>query len=49
MCSSNQIQKLKKNDVYFFVVPGNGQALLRMPDRAALNIINSNIDSIRQR
>ena len=30
----------------FFVVPGNGQALLGMPDTAALNIINVNIDSI---
>ena len=31
----------------FFVVPGNGQALLGMPDTAALNIINLNIDSIQ--
>ena len=31
----------------FFVVPGNGQVLLRMPDMAALNIINLNIDSIQ--
>ena len=30
----------------FFVVPGNGQALLGMPDTAVLNIINVNIDSI---
>ena len=30
-----------------FVVPGNGQALLRMPDTAALKIINLNIDSIQ--
>ena len=29
-----------------FVVQGNGQVLLRMPDMAALNIINLNIDSI---
>ena len=29
-----------------FVVSRNGQALLGMPDRAALNIINVNIDSI---
>ena len=28
----------------FFVVPGNGQVLLGMPDTAALNIINVNID-----
>ena len=31
----------------FFVVPGNGQGLLRMPDMAALNIINLNIDSVQ--
>ena len=30
----------------FFVVPGNGQALLGMPDKDALQIININIDSI---
>ena len=30
----------------FFVVPGNGQALLGMQNTAALNIINVNIDSI---
>ena len=30
----------------FFVVSGNGQALLGMPDTTALNIINVNIDSI---
>ena len=30
----------------FFVVPGNGKVLLGMPDTAALNIINVNIDSI---
>ena len=27
----------------FFVVPRNGQVLLRMPDTAALKIININI------
>ena len=32
----------------FFVVPGNSQALLGMPDTAALNIINLNIDSIKK-
>ena len=32
----------------FFVVPGNGQALLGLPDMAALNIINLNIDSIQK-
>ena len=42
-----QIQKLKKQCV-FFVVPGNSQASLGMPDTAALNIINLNIDSIHE-
>ena len=37
---------LKKRCV-FFVVPGNGQALLGMPDMAMLNIIHFNIDSIQ--
>ena len=32
----------------FLVVPGNGQALLGMPDTVALNIINLNIDSIQK-
>ena len=32
----------------FFVVPGNGQVLLGMPDTAVLNIINLNIDSIQK-
>ena len=31
-----------------FVVPGNGQALFTMPDKAVLNIINLNIDSIQK-
>ena len=31
----------------FFVVPGNSQALLGMPDIAALKLININIDSIQ--
>ena len=30
-----------------FVVSGNGQVLLRMPDTAALKLININIDSIQ--
>ena len=30
-----------------FVVPRNGQTLLRMPDTAGLNIINLNIDSLQ--
>ena len=41
-----KFKNLKKQCV-FFVVPGNGQALLRMPDMAALNIINLNFDSIQ--
>ena len=31
----------------FFVVSGNGQVLLGMPDTAVLNLINLNIDSIQ--
>ena len=31
----------------FFVVPGNSQVLLGMPDTAALKIININVDSIQ--
>ena len=31
----------------FFVVPGNGQALIWMPDIAALQLISINIDSIQ--
>ena len=44
MCGINQIQNIKKRCV-FFVVPGNGQALLGMWDIAALKLININIDS----
>ena len=47
MHSSNQIQKFKKKQCVIFVVPGNSQTLLRMPDTAVLNIINLNIDSIQ--
>ena len=39
-------KNIKKSCV-FFVVPGNGQALLGMPDTAAHKIININIDSIQ--
>ena len=46
MHGSNQIQIYKKRCV-FFVVPGNGQALLRMPDTAASKLININIDAIQ--
>ena len=38
--------KDNKKKCEFFVVPWNGQALLGMPDTAALNIIIVNIDSI---
>ena len=38
--------KTLKRDVHFFVAPGNSQALLGMPDTAALKLININIDSI---
>ena len=38
--------KDNKRKCGFFVVPGNGQVLLGMPDTAALKIINVNIDSI---
>ena len=37
-----------KKECVFFVVPGNGQALLGLPDTAVLNIINLNIDSIQK-
>ena len=36
-----------KKRCMFFVVPGNSQALLGMPDTAALKLINVNIDSIQ--
>ena len=45
MHGHNQIQKFKKSGV-FFIVPGNSQALLGMPDIAALKMLNLNIDSI---
>ena len=46
MCGSNQIQKCNKKCT-FFVVPGNGQVLLGMPDTVVLNLINLSIDSIQ--
>ena len=44
------IIKLKNSNkkCVFFVVPGNGQALLGLPDMMVLNIINLNIDSIQE-
>ena len=41
-----KFKNIKKRCI-FFVVPGNGQALLGMPGTAALNLINLNIDSIQ--
>ena len=40
-----KLKNIKKRCV-FFVVPGNSQELLGMPDTAALKLINLNIDSI---
>ena len=41
-----KFKNIKKRCVSF-VVPGNGQALLGMPDTAALKLININIASIQ--
>ena len=41
-----KFKNIKKRCV-FFVPPGNGQALFRMQDTAALKLININIDSIQ--
>ena len=41
-----KFKNIKKSDV-FFVVPGNGQVLIGMPDVAFLEIIKINIDSIQ--
>ena len=38
--------KNNKKKCEFFVIPGNGKGLFGMPDTAALNIVNVNIDSI---
>ena len=46
MCTAIRTYQNNRKKCEFFVVPGNGQALLGMPDTAALNIINVNIDSI---
>ena len=43
-----KFKNIKKRCV-FFVVPGNSQMLLGMPDTAALKLININTDSIRLR
>ena len=47
MCAVYIKFKNVKKRCIFFVVPGNGQALLGMPGMTALNIINLNIDSIQ--
>ena len=41
-----KFKNIKKRCI-FFVLPGNGQVLLGMPDMVALNLINLNIDSIQ--
>ena len=41
-----KFKNIKKRCV-FFVVPGNGQELLGIPDTVALKLINVNIDSIQ--
>ena len=47
MCAVHiKLKNIKKRYV-FLVAPGNGQALLGMPDTVVLNIINLNIDSIQ--
>ena len=45
-CAVTIEYKNNRSKCEFYVVPGNGQALLGMPDTAALNIINVNIDSL---
>ena len=37
-----------KKKCVFFVVPGNSQVLLGLPDMMVLNIINLNIESIQK-
>ena len=41
-----KFKNIKKRCI-FFIVPGNGQALLGMPDTATLKVINANVDSIQ--
>ena len=42
-----KFKNVKKRCVFFFLVSGNGQALMGMPDTAALNLINKNVDFIQ--
>ena len=46
MCTVEVEHKNNCKKCKFYVVPGNGQALLGMPDTDALNIIKINIDLI---
>ena len=46
ICTVTIEYKNNRRKCEFFVVLGNGQVLLGMPDTAALNIININIDSL---
>ena len=48
MCTAIIKFKNFKKKCVFFVVPGNGQALLGLPDTVVLNIINLNIDYIQK-
>ena len=48
MCMAIIKFKNFKKKCVFFVVPGNSQAFLGMPDMVVLNIINLNIDSIQE-
>ena len=45
-CTVTIEYKNNKRKCGFFVVLGNGQVLLGMPETAALKIININIDSL---
>ena len=45
-CTVTIEHKNNRKKCQFFVVLGNGQALLGMPDTAALKLINIKIDSI---
>ena len=46
MCKVLVEHKNNKKECEFFVVPGNGQALLGMPDTDVLNTISINIHAI---
>ena len=48
MCTAIIKFKNSKKKCVFFVVLGNSQALLGLPDTVVLNIINLNIDSIQK-